>query len=45
MQDVKHQMFTDSVESEVMLSMNEEDKDRHGCRRKAHALRRAYIRS
>ena len=28
MQDVNHQLFTDSVESEVMLSMKEEDKDR-----------------
>ena len=28
MQDVNHQLFTDSVESEVLLSMNEEDKER-----------------
>lgn len=28
MQDVNHQLFTDSVESEVLLSMKEEDKDR-----------------
>ena len=28
MQDVNHQLFTDSVEAEVLLSMNEEDKDR-----------------
>ena len=28
MQDVNHQLFTDSVESEVVLSMKEEDKDR-----------------
>lgn len=28
MQDVNHQLFTDSVESEVLLSMDEEDKAR-----------------
>ncbi|MBE7070259.1 MAG: ABC transporter ATP-binding protein [Ruminococcaceae bacterium] len=28
MQDVNHQLFTDSVESEVLLSMKEEDKER-----------------
>ena len=28
MQDVNHQLFTDSVESEVLLSMNEDDKER-----------------
>ncbi len=28
MQDVNHQLFTDSVESEVLLSMEKEDKDR-----------------
>ena len=28
MQDVNHQLFTDSVEAEVLLSMEEEDKER-----------------
>ena len=28
MQDVNHQLFTDSVEAEILLSMNEEDKAR-----------------
>ena len=28
MQDVNHQLFTDSVEAEVLLSMQEEDKER-----------------
>lgn len=28
MQDVNHQLFTDSVESEVLLSMKEDDKER-----------------
>lgn len=28
MQDVNHQLFTDSVESEVLLSMHNEDRDR-----------------
>ena len=30
MQDVNHQLFTDSVESEVLLSMKDEDKERCG---------------
>lgn len=30
MQDVNHQLFTDSVESEVLLSMRDEDKERCG---------------
>ena len=30
MQDVNHQLFTDSVEAEVLLSMDEEDKERCG---------------
>lgn len=30
MQDVNHQLFTDSVEAEVLLSMKEEDKDKCG---------------
>ena len=28
MQDVNHQLFTDSVESEVLLSMKNEDKEK-----------------
>ena len=28
MQDVNHQLFTDSVESEVLLSMKEDDQER-----------------
>ncbi len=30
MQDVNHQLFTDSVEAEVLLSMEEDDKERCG---------------
>ena len=30
MQDVNHQLFTDSFESEVLLSMKDEDKERCG---------------